>query len=403
MRNLKLLIPILLLLTSFECAEEKFAGRETEVGLETPEVVVGADRMDQYIELLKGKKIGLLVNQTSLVGKTHLADTLHALGINIVRIFAPEHGFRGDHSAGAHVNDMVDEKTGIPIKSIYGNNRRPADKDIADLDVVIFDIQDVGVRFYTYISSMHYMMEACAENGKKFIVLDRPNPNGFYIDGPVLELEYQSFIGMHPVPLVHGMTAGEFAQMINGQKWLRNQSVADLIVIPCLHYNHDTKYRLPVYPSPNLPNMSSVYLYPSLGLFEGTNVSIGRGTPNPFQMVGRPGFAHGNHLFTPRPVPGVADHPKHEGVECRGMFLQLYGDSMMPEMKRLKLDWLILFYKENKESDGPFFKPVFDKLAGTGELRKQIESNMSEEDIRASWKEGIELFKSYRSKYLLYE
>lgn len=403
MRNLKLLIPILLLLTSFKCEEKIVEESNDNLTIESNSVIVGAERIDQYMPFLRGKRVGLLVNQTSRVGETHLVDTLISLGVNIVRIFAPEHGFRGDHSAGAHVTDMVDERSGVPIRSIYGNNRRPKNEDIADLDIVIFDIQDVGVRFYTYISSMHYMMEACAENGKTLMILDRPNPNGFYVDGPVLDLKYQSFIGMHPVPIVHGMTVGEFAMMINGQKWLRNGNLVNLMVITCLNYTHQTKYRLPVNPSPNLPNMSSIYLYPSLGLFEGTNVSIGRGTDHPFQVVGRPGFEQGQYTFIPKPIPGVADDPKHEGVECRGMLLQLFGDSLMPELKGIKLDWLILFYQQNKESDGPYFKTVFDKLAGTDELRNQITEGKSIDEIKASWQEGIELYQSYRSKYLLYE
>lgn len=400
MRKLKLFLPIFLVAMSFHCPSKQ--SPET-VKVTELKITVGAERLDQYLPLLRDKKVGLLVNQTSMVNKTHLVDTLLSLGIRIERIFAPEHGFRGDHSAGAHVADGVDAKTGLKVTSMYGSHRRPSAEDVSACDVIVFDIQDVGVRFYTYISSMHYMMEACAENNRPFVILDRPNPNGFYVDGPVLEMKYQSFIGMHPVPLVHGLTVGEFAGMINGQGWLRNNNKVDLTVIKCEGYTHHSFYELPVRPSPNLPNMASVYLYPSLGLFEGTNVSIGRGTDHPFQMVGRPNFEKGSWSFTPKSIPGVSDHSKYEGVECHGMFLERYGNTVVRDSKRVHLEWLILFYETNLISDGEYFLPVFDKLAGTAELRKQIEAGTPESEIRKSWEEGKRLYMSYRSKYLLYD
>jgi len=371
--------------------------------LEVARVITGAQRMDEYLPLLTGKKVGLMVNQTSTLGKTHLVDTLLAIGVNIATIFAPEHGFRGDHSAGAHVSSGRDEKTGLPITSLYGKSRKPTSAMLEGLDMVIFDIQDVGVRFYTYISSMHYLMEACAENGIKFLVLDRPNPNGHYIDGPVLQKEYSSFIGMHEVPLVHGMTVGEFAQMINGEKWLKGQNVVELKVIPCLNYTHETMYQLPIRPSPNLPNMASVYLYPSLGLFEGTNVSVGRGTDKPFQIIGRPEQKDASIEFTPRSIPGVSDHPKYENVPCSGMDLEAFATTVLKNEGKIYLDWLQKYFQSNDEDvNGKFFKGFFTKLAGNTELQKQIENGMEIDAIREGWKEGVEQFRLMRKPYLLY-
>lgn len=409
MRPLLLFVPLLFTVLGFKCiqAEKPDTVQEEQEQISPPEVVVGAAQFDKYLPMLKGKKVGMLVNQTSVVGNTHLVDTLLSLGVNIQTIFAPEHGFRGDHSAGAHVADGTDVKTGLKITSLYGKNRRPSSDMVKDLDVVIFDIQDVGVRFYTYISSMQYMMEACSRNGVAFLVLDRPNPNGHYVDGPVLEKEYRSFIGMHEVPLVHGLTVGEFAHMIDGENWVsNNESMPEpnLTVVTCLNYDHNTMYHLPIRPSPNLPNMESVYLYPSLGLFEGTNVSVGRGTDMPFQVLGRPGQKNGSITFTPEPIPGVADNPKYDGKECRGVLLQEFAMTYLLDYKRLYLDWLFLFQNTNDvEANGAFFKPFFNKLAGTAELRKQIESGMSVEDIRKSWEPELSAFKEKRKEYLLYK
>ncbi len=392
--------------------------------MSSPKIEVGASRLNDYLPLLKDKKVAMMVNQTSVIGSSHVVDTLLQWGVDIVKIFAPEHGFRGDHSAGAHVNSSIDDKTGLPIVSLYGASRKPSPEMMEGIDVVIFDIQDVGVRFYTYISSMHYLMESCSENNLEMMVLDRPNPNGFYVDGPVLDIKYKSFIGMHPVPLVHGMTVGEFAQMINGENWLSNKKPCKLTVIKCINYTHDSLYKLPIRPSPNLPTMASIYLYPSLGLFEGTNVSIGRGTEKPFEMIGRPvdysikkrpnqGSSSGNdgpYLFTPQSIPGVADNPKHEGVLCEGKLLTDFGNNVIPDSKSINLRWLgYMYLTNNPSSSTPYFKSFFTKLAGGPELQKQIESIQTMDDldetitaIHKSWEPGLAAFKITRSKYLLY-
>ncbi len=364
-------------------------------------IQLGAERMDQYLSQLQGKRVALVVNQTSVIGKTHLVDTLLQLGVDIKKVFAPEHGFRGNHSAGAIIKDGKDLKTSLDVVSLYGKNKKPSAEMLADVDVVLFDIQDVGVRFYTYISTMHYVMEACAELGKKVVVLDRPNPNGYYIDGPILEPEYKSFIGMHAIPIVHGLTVGELAQMINGEKWLKNEVICDLTVVSCLNYTHDSLYQLPVRPSPNLPNMNSVYLYPYLGLFEGTNVSIGRGTDFPFQVIGRPGSV-GAFSFTPRSIPGVSDNPKYLGKECVGETIPDFLSDDILSQNTLNLTWLILMYENNRAEDGEYFKDFFYKLAGNKELRIKIESGMSDADIRKTWQHGLDKYKVKRKKYLLY-
>jgi uncharacterized protein YbbC (DUF1343 family) len=364
-------------------------------------ILLGAERMDLYLSQLQGKRVALVVNQTSVVNETHLVDTLLQLGIDIKKVFAPEHGFRGNHSAGAIIKDGKDLKTSLNVVSLYGKNKKPSAEMLADVDVVIFDIQDVGVRFYTYISTMHYVMEACAELGKEVVVLDRPNPNGYYIDGPILESEYKSFIGMHAIPIVHGLTVGELAQMINGEKWLKNEVICNLKVVPCLNYTHDSLYQLPVRPSPNLPNMNAVYLYPYLGLFEGTNVSIGRGTDFPFQVIGRPGSV-GAFSFTPRSIPGVSDNPKYLGQECVGETIPDFLSDDILSQNTLNLKWLILMYENNRAEDGEYFKDFFYKLAGNKELRIKIESGMSDADIRKTWQPGLEKYKVKRKKYLLY-
>ena len=365
--------------------------------------ITGAEQTELYIPILKGKKVALVVNQTSMIGKTHLVDSLIKLGINIMTIFAPEHGFRGDHSAGAKVNSGVDAKTGLKITSLYGSHKKPTKEELKGIDYVVFDIQDVGVRFYTYISTMHYVMEACAENGIPFMVLDRPNPHGSYMDGPVLDTKFKSFIGMHPVPLVHGMTVGEFAQMIVGETWLEGGKKCDLKVINMKLYTHKTMYKLPVRPSPNLTTMASIYLYPSLGLFEGTNVSVGRGTPKPFEWIGRPGLTHGSTYFTPKKIPGIADDPPYENKECRGILLTDFCEHYLLDSKQLYIDWLILFYKSNTPANGDFFKTSsFDRLAGTDKLRLQIIAGKTSDEIRASWKDDLLKFENLRKKYLLY-
>lgn len=364
-------------------------------------IILGAEQLDQYMSQLKGKRVALLVNQTSTIGSVHLVDTLQSLGVDIQKVFAPEHGFRGDHSAGALVSNGIDEKSGLPVVSLYGRNKKPTPQMLENIDVVIFDIQDVGVRFYTYISTMHYVMEACAEQNKKLIILDRPNPNGFYVDGPVLKKEYSSFIGMHPIPIVHGLTVGELALMIEGEAWLKNKVNCNFQIVPCKNYTHDSLYQLPIKPSPNLPNMNSVYLYPYLGLFEGTNVSIGRGTDFPFQVVGRPEFK-GDYLFIPRSIPGVSDYPKHEGKECGGFVVNDVNLPRFFEQPSLNLDWFLLFYAKNTPENGPYFKNFIFKLIGNSTFKDQVIAKLSAQEIKQTWQSDLEEYKAMRKKYLLY-
>ena len=364
------------------------------------DIVVGAERMDQYLPLLTGKKVGVVGNHSSLIRSTHLVDSLLSAGVNVVTVFSPEHGFRGDADAGEKVNSNTDEKTGIPIVSLYGKNKKPSKKQLVGIDAVIFDIQDVGARFYTYISTMHYVMEACAENKIPVLVLDRPNPNGHYVDGPILKKEFSSFIGMHPVPIVHGMTVGEYANMINGEHWLNDSMNCDLTVIKMKHYDHHSVYELPVKPSPNLPNMKSIYLYPSLCLFEGTPMSIGRGTDRPFQLIGHPKMDSVNVVFTPESMPG-AKHPKLKGESCYGVDFSDIGESELKNKAQLDLSWLVKVYRGYEDKTN-FFGSSFNLLSGNDELQKQLKNGLSEEEIKASWNKGLEEFKVIRKKYLLY-
>jgi uncharacterized protein YbbC (DUF1343 family) len=364
------------------------------------DVKVGAERTDQYFPLLIGKNIAVVANQTSFIGNTHLVDSLLKAGLKVKKIFCPEHGFRGDADAGEKLENYKDSKTGLPVISLYGNSFKPKSEDLKGIDIMIFDIQDVGVRFYTYISTMHYVMEACAENKIHLIVLDRPNPNGYFIDGPVLEKEMTSFVGMHPVPLVHGMTIAEYATMINGEGWLKNGIKCKLTSIAVKNYNHSYFYELPIKPSPNLPNMNSVYLYPSLGLMEGTIISVGRGTNKPFQIIGNPGLTSGNFSFTPESKPG-ATNPPFLGEKCLGYDLENFSMIYIKNLKQIYLYWIIGSYEELKNK-GNFFNPFFDKLAGTKKLREQIMNKVTEEEIRKSWQTDIAKFKTVRKKYLLY-
>lgn len=358
----------------------------------------------EYIPLLKGKTIALVVNQTSTMNQTHLVDTLLKLGVHIKHIFAPEHGFRGDHSAGAVVESGKDTKTGLPLISLYGKNKKPSVEQMQGLDLVLFDIQDVGVRFYTYISTMHYVMEACAEQHIPLMILDRPNPNGNYIDGPVLKSGFSSFVGMHPIPIVHGLTVAELAQMINGEGWLKNSVQCELIIIKTKHYTHGTYYELPIAPSPNLPIQLSVLYYPGLCLFEGTNVSLGRGTNKPFQLFGFPNWRDANYVFTPRSIPGVADNPPFKNVECVGYDLSDSSPLDIFKHKQLNIDWLLIAYDAYLDKS-KFFLPnlFFDKLVGTDELRKQIIAGKSASAIRESWQAELDAYKEVRKKYLLYD
>ena len=364
----------------------------------------GAECMERYLPFLEGKRVAVCGNQTSVVGKTHQVDTLLSRNVNIVKLFCPEHGFRGQAEAGATIASGKDPLTGLPVVSLYGKNKKPTAEQLQNVDIVLFDLQDVGCRFYTYISTLHYVMEAAAENGVKVIVLDRPNPNGFYVDGPVLEPQYKSFVGMHPVPIVYGMTIGEYARMINGEKWLANGVQCDLTVIKLEGYTHETRYALPVAPSPNLQTTEAIYLYPSLCLFEGTNVSVGRGTDQPFEMYGAPGMQSGDYRFTPRAIPGVSENPPFKGLECRGYLLHDIAADNLNNPGRLNLSYLLTAYRNCVDQSSFFLKNnFFDKLAGTDQLRKQLVVGASEEEIRASWEPDLEKFRHIREQYLLYE
>jgi|GEM_PF-17788 len=359
-------------------------------------VIVGAEQLEMLLPLLKEKRVGLVVNNTSFVKRTHLADTLFASGIQIKKIFGPEHGFRGDAADGDHVNDAVDAKTGAPVVSLYGKNNKPTAEQLSDLDVVIFDIQDVGARFYTYISTLHLVMEACAENGKKLIILDRPNPNGSYVDGPIRQPELKSFVGMHAIPITHGMTVGEFAQMLNGEGWLTGMKKCELQIIKIKNWKHTDNYSVPIRPSPNLPNDQAIRLYPSLCLFEGTVISVGRGTPAPFQILGNPELKDFAFFFTPVPMPGYSTEPPQKDKLCFGIDLR----SVTPARK-VDLQYLLMLYEKYPDKE-KFFLPYFDKLAGTTKLKQQIKDGFTEAQIRKSWKPGLDKFKVLRKKYLIY-
>ena len=385
------------------CAQNKPSGNSLAAASETA-LRTGAECTERYLPLLEGKRVAVCGNQTSVVAKTHLVDTLLSRKVNVVKLFCPEHGFRGQAEAGATIASGKDPLTGLPVVSLYGKNKKPTAKQMEDVDVVLFDLQDVGCRFYTYISTLHYVMEAAAENGVKVIVLDRPNPNGFYVDGPVLEPQYKSFVGMHPVPIVYGMTIGEYARMINGEKWLANGVQCDLTVIKLEGYTHETRYALPVAPSPNLQTTEAIYLYPSLCLFEGANVSVGRGTDQPFEMYGAPGMQSGDYRFTPRAIPGVSENPPFKGLECRGYLLHDIAADNLNNPGRLNLSYLLTAYRNCVDQSSFFLKNnFFDKLAGTDQLRKQLVVGASEEEIRASWEPDLEKFRHIREQYLLYE
>ena len=357
----------------------------------------GAENHQVYLPLLANKKVGIVTNPTGIVeNKKHLVDFLLEKQINLQKIYAPEHGFRGIADAGEMIKDGKDSKTNLPIISLYGNNKKPKPEQLADIDVMLFDIQDVGARFYTYISTLHYVMEACAENNIELLVLDRPNPNGTIVDGPVLEMEHKSFVGMHPIPVLHGMTIGEYAKMINGQKWLTNGIQCKLKVIPCTNYKREMTYSLPVKPSPNLPNDQAINLYASLCFFEGTNVSVGRGTEKQFQIYGSPFLSNFNFSFTPISNFGAKD-PLHKNVLCIGEDL-----TKIEKVKRLELKWLIKAYSDTSDKT-VFFNDFFTKLAGTKKLQEQIVNGVSEKETRNSWEAGLNSFKEMRKQYLIYK
>ncbi len=363
--------------------------------------IPGANQINLYKDLIENKSVAIVANQTSIVGKTHLADTLLRIGINISAIFAPEHGFRDLADAGDSIENGKDPETGIRVISLYGSHVKPTEEDLKGIDIVLFDIQDVGVRFYTYISTLHYVLESCAENNVKCIILDRPNPNGFYFDGNIADTAYRSFVGMDPVPIVHGMTVGEYAGMLNGEGWLKNNIKCDLTVIKCKDYTHKTFYELPVKPSPNLPTQTSIYLYPSICFFEGTNVSLGRGTSYPFQIFGSPELPDRGFSFTPESVPG-AKNPPLLGKKCFGTDLRDAIKNKIIPSPQMNLDWIISAYRDYPDKS-KFFLPYFDVLASGPRLREQIQKGMSAEEIRVSWKDGLEKFAKIREKYLLYE
>jgi uncharacterized protein YbbC (DUF1343 family) len=360
----------------------------------------GAEQTSLYFPMLKGKAVGLVANHTSLIGKRHLADTLIESGITLTRIYSPEHGFRGDADAGAETQNAIDTKTCVRVISLYGNRYKPLPADLKGIDIMIYDIQDVGVRFYTYISTLHYVMEACAENHIPLLILDRPDPLGHYMDGPVLEPEYKSFVGLHPIPVVYGMTPGELAGMINGEGWLAGHVHCDLKVIPCRDYNHETFYQLPVNPSPNLNNMEAIYLYPSICFFEGTIMSLGRGTTSPFRVIGHPDYPDKSFSFVPR--AGTSNsNPLFRDQSCYGIDLQSFQIDTLMHIRAIQLQWLIEAFQRMNLGKG-FFTGYIDLLAGTGELREQILSGDTEQEIRHSWQPGLQEFAGKRKKYLLY-
>ncbi|MDR6301192.1 exo-beta-N-acetylmuramidase NamZ family protein [Mesonia maritima] len=393
----------ILVLAIVSCqAQTKKENKSANFSKKAKKIIVGANQTEAYLPLLNRKNVAIVGNQTSVIFKengdyTHLVDSLLKRNVNIQKVFSPEHGFRGKADAGEKVVDGIDKKTGLPLVSLYGSNKKPSAEQLKGIDFLIFDIQDVGVRFYTYISTLHYVMEACAEESIPVLILDRPNPNGHYIDGPILEKEYKSFVGMHPVPIVHGMTIGEYAQMINGEKWLKNEAICDLMVIKMKNYAHQKTYSLPIKPSPNLPNDQAINLYPSLCFFEGTNVNAGRGTDLQFQVFGSPDLPASffEYSYIPKPNEG-AKYPKNEGQTCYGMNL-----SSAEKFSAINLSWLLKAY-EHTTNKKEFFNNFFEKLAGTAKLQQQIEAGMSEKEIKATWKNGLENYLEMRKKYLLY-
>lgn len=364
-------------------------------------VILGAEQTKAYLPMLKNKRVALFSNHTGMVGNKHTLDILLENKINVVAVFSPEHGFRGTADAGEHVSNSVDEKTGVPILSLYdGNLGRPSEENIRKFDVLVVDIQDVGLRFYTYYASMVRLMDACAEFNRKMLILDRPNPNGFYVDGPVLDMKYKSGVGWLPIPVVHGMTLGELALMTNGERWLPASRVCDLTVIPCKNYTHQTRYILPVPPSPNLPDMKSIYLYPSTCYFEATPVSLGRGTDKPFQVYGHPNMKGYDFTFTPRSISGAKNPPQLDRL-CYGVDLSGKSDEEIWE-KGIDLSYLIDAYR-NLNLDDHFFRPFFELLIGNENIRKMIKSGKSAEEIKESWKVDVERFKEQRKPYLIYD
>lgn len=394
-KNTYLILFLLLFFTSCKSSEKKDNVSIKKVTL-SKKILPGAYQTSLYIPLLKNKKVAIVGNQTSEINGKHLVDTLLQLKVNITKVFSPEHGFRGTGSAGEKISNSIDNRTGLPIVSLYGKHKKPTSHDLQNVDIIVFDIQDVGVRFYTYLSTLHYVLEAAAEHHIPVVVLDRPNPNSDYIDGPIMQEKNTSFVGLHPVPIVYAMTIGEYAKMINGEKWLKNGIQAQLKIIPVKNYKHGDVYHLPVKPSPNLPNLQAVRLYPSLCLFEGTDISVGRGTDFPFQVYGSPQLPPTDFYFIPQPNSG-SKWPKHQGVKCFGKDLR----NITPPTE-IHLNWLIETYKAYPDKE-IYFKAFFNRLAGDSNLQKMIKETKSISEIKQSWQEGLKKFKKIRKKYLIYQ
>lgn len=399
MKKIFILIQICLITCSISCAST------SPKNYTKPAIIPGADQTSLYLDYLRGKNVGMVINQTSVIGKSNTLslDTLLKMGVAIKKIFGPEHGFRGDASNGADVNNNIDAKSGVPVISIYGNKHyKPTPEDLKGIDLMIYDIQDVGARFYTYLSTLQYVMEACAENNIELMILDRPNPNGFYVDGPILDTVNHSFVGMNTVPIVHGLTTAEYAQMLNAEGWLKNHQQCKLKIIRVANYKHSSRYVLPVNPSPNLNTARSILLYPSVCLFEGTTLSLGRGTMSPFLQIGHPSLqGKYTYSFTPVSIKGMSEDPPQKNKICYGIDLKNYDTNTVYNTGKLNLAWLIELYKAFPDKEH-FFNAYFTKLAGTTVLRKQIEAGKTEAEIRASWEPGLAKYKAMRAKYLLY-
>ena len=400
---------ILIASTSIFCSSSKLKQQKTPIGVNKKEIKTGAEQTDKYLPLLKGKRVAIMANQTSIIGKTHLVDSLKALGVNIVKVFGPEHGFRGNASAGEHVADEIDPVSRIPVVSLYGAKNKPTKEDLADVDILIYDLQDVGCRFYTNINALSRLMEACYENGKEMLILDRPNPNGYLIDGPILDMRYKSGIGMFPIPMSHGLTVGEFAQMANGEGWLTNKVKCKIKIIPVANYNHDMPYTLPVKPSPNLNTQQAILLYPSTCMFEGVYVNHGRGTMFPFTVLGSPELK-GKYEFsyTPTGIKGMSETPIFMNEVCYGLDLRNYDTELLRKSKKINIQWIMELYKAHPHKE-KFFDSKLSKQMnnieiqiGSGLFRQQIIDGKSEKEIRASWEPGLSEYKKMRKKYLLY-
>ena len=403
---MKFIITILLIVTAFTFLSFLYIEKSN---VADKKILTGAEQIDKYLPLLKNKRVAILANPTSVIGKTHLVDSLKTLGVSIVKVFGPEHGFRGNASAGVAVADEVDARTGIPIVSLYGKKNKPTASDLADVDIVVYDLQDVGCRFYTNINALVRLMDACHENGKPLLILDRPNPNGYLIDGPILDMKYRSGIGMFPIPIAHGLTVGEFAQMANGEGWLTDKSKCELEIIKVANYDHELPYTLPVSPSPNLNTQQAVLLYPSICLFEGTYLNLGRGTYYPFTVLGSPELKGiYDFSYTPTSIKGMAETPLHMNQVCYGLDLRQYDVKKLRKSRQINLQWMIELYNaypfKEKFFDSKLSKEmgVIEKLVGVEDFRKQIMEGKSEKEIRNSWEPGLSQYKQMRKKYLLY-